>query len=110
MSSTLLRVGLWTLVLILALFVVRESYADLPIAEMIPQKMLEQAMVVAAIAVVAGVALRAFEKTAKAVGKGKGRCQVCSKPVPQGAIYCREHLRNMLEREDQRTHSTRPGL
>jgi predicted nucleic acid-binding Zn ribbon protein len=103
--------GLWTLVLIMALFVIRESYSHLPIADMIPQRMLEQAMVVAAVAVVAGVALRAFEKTARVVSKGKSRCQVCNKPVPQGAIYCREHLRSMLEREDKRTHSgtTRPG-
>jgi|SRR5687767_12174128 hypothetical protein len=102
--------GLWTLVLIMALFVIRESYADNPIADMIPQRMLEQAMIVAAIAVVAGVALRAFEKTSNVIAKSKSRCQVCNKQVPQGAIYCREHLRSMLEREDQRTHSTRPGL
>ena len=113
MSSTLLRIGLWTIVLVLVLFVLRESFPDAPFADMIPQKMLEQTMIVAAIAVVAGVGLRAFEKTSgKVVGgsKLKGRCQVCKKPIPQGALYCREHLRNMLEREDKKTHSTRPGF
>ena len=112
MSSTLLRLGLWTIVLVLVLFVLRESFSEAPFADMIPQNMLEQAMIVAAVVVVAGVALRAFEKTSGVVvgGKLKGRCQVCKKPIPQGAIYCREHLRNMLEREDRKTHSTRPGL
>lgn len=111
MSSTLLRLGLWTLVLILALFVIRESYSEAPIAEMIPQRMLEQAMMVSALLVVSGVALKMFEKGTQVVSKGKGkaRCTVCGKPVSAGAIYCREHLRDILEREDHRTHGgTRP--
>ncbi len=109
MSSTLLRLGLWTLVLILGLFVIRESYSEQPIADMIPQRMLEQAMMVSALLVVAGVALKMFEKGTKVVSKGKTRCTVCGKPVSAGAIYCREHLRNLLEIEDHRTHGgTRP--
>lgn len=108
MSSTLLRLGLWTLVLILALFVIRESYSESPVAELIPQRMLEQAMIVGALLVIAGVGLKTFEKTTNVVSKSRNRCSVCHKHVPQGAIYCREHLRGVLEREDQRSHSSRP--
>lgn len=108
MSSTLLRLGLWTLVLILALFVIRESYSEAPIAEMIPQRMLEQSMIVSALLVIAGVAMKMFEKGSRAVTKSRNRCAECGKQVAPGAIYCREHLRGILEREDQRTHATRP--
>ena len=41
-----------------------------------------------------------FEKGAKAVVKN--RCAVCRTPIPHGAIYCREHLRTVLAREDDR--------
>lgn len=105
MSSTLLRLGLWTLVLIMALFVVQATYSESALAEMIPTSMLQQALVVSALLVIAGVAAMMFEKTRKAVGKN--RCRTCSKPIPAGAIYCREHLRGVLEIEDRRTHNTR---
>jgi hypothetical protein len=91
------------------LFVIRESYSEAPFAELIPQKMLEQSMVVSALLVVTGVALKMFEKGSRAVSTSRNRCKECGKQVSAGAIYCREHLRNMLEREDQRTHATRPG-
>ncbi|HUP49927.1 MAG TPA: hypothetical protein VNA04_14160 [Thermoanaerobaculia bacterium] len=105
MSATLLRLGLWTLVLILTLFVVKETYSTAPFAEMIPRPMLQQALILSILLMVAALAAKMFEKGKKAVGKK--RCRVCSKPIPDGAIYCREHLRDVLELEDRRTHSTR---
>ncbi|HEU4522474.1 MAG TPA: hypothetical protein VFT12_10745 [Thermoanaerobaculia bacterium] len=105
MSSTLLRLGLWMLVLVLALFVLQTTYGDSPLAEMIPNAMLQQALVLAVLVVIAGLVVKMFEKGKKVVSKN--RCRVCSKPIPAGAIYCREHLRNVLELEDRRTHNTR---
>jgi predicted nucleic acid-binding Zn ribbon protein len=105
MSSTLLRLGLWTLVLILALYVASATYSQQSWAEMIPESMLQQGLVVAVLVVIAGLVAKVFEKGQKVVSKN--RCKICSKPIPTGAIYCREHLRNMLELEDRRTHNTR---
>ena len=103
MSATLLRLGLWILVLILALFVIHESYSEQPFAEMIPMPMLTQGLILSVVLVLAGVIARMFEKTKKAVIKN--RCRVCQTAIPHGAIYCRAHLRGVLEREDRRTHS-----
>ena len=105
MSSTLLRLGLWTLVLIIGLFVLQTTFADAPLAEMIPDAMLGQALALSVVLVIAGVIAKVLEKGKQVVTKK--RCKVCSKPIPPGAIYCREHLRNVLELEDRRTHNTR---
>jgi hypothetical protein len=105
MASTLLRLGLWILVVVLALYVIHESFEDSPVAEMIPTEMLTKALAVGALAIVAGMILRIFEKGARAVQKN--RCAVCRTPIPAGAIYCRAHLRSILHDEDDKTHMTR---
>lgn len=105
MSSTLLRFGLWTLVLILALYVVKETYPGAPLAELIEPQMLQQVFVLALVLLAAGVVVKMFEKGQKVVTKT--RCKVCGKTVAAGAIYCREHLRSVLDLEDRRTHNTR---
>src|SRR5881398_1464392 len=105
MSSTILRLGLWTVIIVLAAYVIHESFEDQPVAEMIPMGMLEKALVVGGILVVIGAVLRVFEKGAKVVSKN--RCAVCRTPIPHGAIYCREHLRTVLSAEDERTHMTK---
>ena len=106
MSSTILRLGLWILVLVLALYVIAESYAGQPFADMIPMPMLQQALVLSVVLIVLGIVTRLFEKPGRKAF-AKNRCRVCQTTVPHGAIYCREHLRGVLEREDRRTHSTR---
>jgi len=105
MSSTVLRLGLWIVIIVLAAYVIHESFEDQPAAEMIPMAMLGKALILGGILVVAGVVLRMFEKGARVVVKN--RCAVCRAPVPHGAIYCREHLRTVLSREDERTHMTK---
>lgn len=105
MWTTLLRLGLWILILVLALYVVDETYSEQPIAEMISTTMLQQALAVGALLVVAGIIVRVLDKGAKAVNKN--RCRVCRTPIPSGAMYCRAHLRNILHEEDEKTHATR---
>ena len=105
MSSTLLRLGLWTLILVLGLYVLHETYHEESWAELIPMKMLQQAMVLSVIVIMAGIVFRVFDKGARVVAKN--RCQVCRTPIPAGAMFCREHLRNILSDEDDRTHATR---
>jgi hypothetical protein len=105
MSNTLLRLGLWIMILVLAVYVLDASYPDQPFAELIEPSMLQQALVLAAILVVAGVVFRVLGKGAKVVTRN--RCQVCRTAIAPGAIYCRAHLRSILSDEDEKTHMTR---
>jgi hypothetical protein len=105
MSSTLLRVGLWIILIVVALYVLHETYEGLPIAEYFSTPMMQKALVVGVLLVGAGFATRILEKGAKVVKKN--RCVTCKTPVTKGAIYCRAHLRNVLQREEDRSHMTR---
>ena len=105
MYATVLRLGLWIVILVLVLFVIASAYPDEPFAELIPPAMLQQGLVLAGILIVAGVVLRIFDKGKSAVLKN--RCRVCRTPIPSGAMYCREHLRTILHDEEDKTHATR---
>lgn len=102
MSSTLLRLGLWIIVIVLALYVVHETYENSPIADIVSVDLMQKALIVGGAAVLLGIVLRMFEKGTKAVVKN--RCRVCRTPIPSGAIYCRAHLRTILHEEEDRTH------
>lgn len=105
MSSTLLRLGLWIVLLVVALYVLGETYEGLPAEEFFAPAMLQKALVVGVLLVVSGFVLRLLEKGAKVVTKN--RCVVCRTPIPSGAIYCRAHLRSVLHREEDRGHLRR---
>lgn len=104
MSSTLLRLGLWIAIVVLAAYVITESFEGSTIAEMIPIHLMTNVLILAAVLAIAGVIARLFERTKE---KAKNRCRVCGTPVTSGAIYCRNHLRKVLELEDRKTHNTR---
>ena len=105
MANTLLRLGLWILILVMALYVLESTYSDQHWTELIPTAMLVQAMVLAVILLAAGVVLRILGVGARVVTKN--RCRVCRTPIPPGAIYCRAHLRTILHEEDDKTHASR---
>ena len=105
MGNTLLRLGLWTLILVLVLYVLASTYSEEYWTEMIPTAMLVQAIVVASLLIVAGIVLRVLGVGVRVVAKN--RCRVCRTAIPPGAIYCREHLRNILHEEDDKTHASR---
>jgi hypothetical protein len=105
MSSTLLRLGLWTILAVVVLYVLHETYAETHLAEYFSTPMLQKALIVGGLLVAAGLVMRVAERGAKKVVH-KNRCTICKAPVPEGAIYCREHLRRVLQREDERTHMT----
>ena len=86
------------------MYVIHESFEDSPVAEYVPTALLQKGLFGGAALILAGTVLRMFEKGAKAVSKQ--RCAVCRTPIPSGAIYCRRHLRSILEEEDDRTHMT----
>lgn len=106
MSTTLLRLGLWTLILVLALYVLASTFPEEPFAELIPMEMLQQALVVSGVVIAAGVVLKILGKGAQVVSV-KNRCRVCRRQIPNNAIYCREHLRSLVHQADERTHNTR---
>jgi predicted nucleic acid-binding Zn ribbon protein len=105
MANTLLRLGLWILILVLALYVLESTYSEQHWTELIPAPMLVQAMVLAVVLIIVGVILRILGVGARAVSKN--RCRVCRTPIPPGAIYCRAHLRTILHEEDDKTHASR---
>jgi predicted nucleic acid-binding Zn ribbon protein len=105
MSSTLLRAGLWILILVLALYVLHESFEELPVGEFFAEGLMQKALAFAVLLIVGGLVTRMLEKGAKVVTKN--RCAVCRTPIAPGAIYCRAHLRRVLHEEDERTHMTR---
>jgi predicted nucleic acid-binding Zn ribbon protein len=106
MSSTLLRLGLWIILLVVILYVLQQTYEDAPFVDYFAPAMLEKALVLGGFLVIAGVVTRLMEKGAKVV-VAKSRCITCKTPIDKGAIYCRQHLRSVLSREDERTHMTR---
>lgn len=105
MANTLLRLGLWTFILVLTLFVLAEAFAGEPFADLISTAMLQQALVVAVVLIAAGIVARLVGKGAKVVVKN--RCAVCRTPIPSGAIYCRAHLRSILHEEEDKSHAPR---
>ncbi|HEX7832729.1 MAG TPA: hypothetical protein VF787_23955 [Thermoanaerobaculia bacterium] len=106
MSTTLLRLGLWTLILVLALYVIAETYHEEHWTEMIPRPMLAQVLAVSVVVTIIGMVLRILGIGVDKV-RVKNRCRVCRTPIVQGALYCREHLRSILADEDEKTHMTK---
>jgi hypothetical protein len=106
MYATVLRLGLWILILVLGLYVLAATYPDAPFAELVSESLLKQALILSVVLIIAGVALRILGWGAQAVGP-RNRCRTCRTAIPAGAFYCRTHLRSILQDEDDRTHHTR---
>ena len=105
MATTLLRLGFWILILVLALYVLSSEAVDQEWSHLISMTMLGQALALGVILIIGGIVMSILGKGVSAVAKN--RCRVCRTPVPSGAIYCRAHLRDVLYAEDDRSHGTR---
>ncbi|MGA8807174.1 MAG: hypothetical protein WB973_04795 [Thermoanaerobaculia bacterium] len=105
MSSTLLRLGLWVILLVVVLYVLQQTYEEAPFVDFFAPAMLQKALALGGLLIAGGVVMRLLERGAKAVVKN--RCVTCKTPIEHGAIYCRQHLRRILNREDDRTHRMR---
>ena len=105
MSSTLLRLGLWIVLLVVVLYVLQQTFEEAPFVDFFAPAMLQKALALGGLLVVAGMVMRLLERGARVVVRN--RCIVCRTPIDHGAIYCRQHLRSVLNREDDRTHRTR---
>lgn len=102
MSVTLLRTGLWIVLISFALYVVHESYPDTALGAFTSSDMLMKGAVVGVIAGLAGFIMSFFRK--RDPKPARGRCSVCRRPIIKGEIYCREHLRRIIEDEHDKTH------
>src|SRR5256885_16685427 len=102
MSSALLRLGLWIVLLVVALYVLQQTFEDAPFVDFFAPAMLQKALALGGLLVAGGIVLRLLERGAKVVIKN--RCVICKTPVEHGAIYCRQHLRSVLDREVDRSH------
>lgn len=110
MSSLLLRFGLYTLIAILGLHVIAATSPDSAVASFIEsdELLIHKTVGLSIMLIIAGVVVRLLERGATKVTKN--RCRVCRAAIPVGAIYCREHLRSILQEEDERTHMTRTRI
>ena len=95
MALTLFRLGIWILVAVMAAWVLRDAVlADF--AEHLSNHVLNQAGLVGVGTLLLGVVAVIWEKLS--AGPKKHRCKVCGKPVIAGEYYCREHLREIVDR------------
>ncbi|MFN2239479.1 MAG: hypothetical protein ABR524_08800 [Thermoanaerobaculia bacterium] len=102
MSAILTRFGLYTILVVLAVFVLRENVDGIPYTELLTDTLLVQIALAGVIMVVAGIILGPFERLQTKASRK--RCVVCRAPVIVGKMYCRTHLREILENEDARRH------
>lgn len=107
MSTILLRLGLWTIVAVLALFILTGVMEGSPLSETITHERLN--LIGMGGLVLVGLGIIA------AIGEWIGRrffrhsfCIVCHRKVRYGDLYCREHLRNTVHTGDE-TLRRHPG-
>lgn len=102
MSATLLRTGLWIILITLALYVMRDAGAG----DLIKPWFLRYAAIAGGGVLLAGVIVSIIENIHDRALR-QSKCLVCRRPVSRGEFYCRQHLRKILEEDHDRTHSSR---
>ncbi len=105
MSGTLLRFGLWIVLIVLALYVLGETYPNTPLEEYVTASLLQKTGGFGLLLIAAGWIASFFDKAVLKIHTG--HCLSCRKPIPRGDLYCRQHLRRVLDVEHDRTHNTR---
>ena len=103
MSAILTRFGLYTILVVLAVFVARENVDGIPYTHLITDTLLVQVGLAGVVMAVAGVIIGPFERL-QAKGARSKKCVVCKAPVIAGKMYCRTHLREIIDKEDYRRH------
>lgn len=106
MSQTLLRFGLWIIMSVLAGYVLRETFAQGQLRELLNPELLQNIGAVGVLMLVLGGVMRLVEKI---FGKKRNRCAICGQRILPGEIYCRADLRRILAEEDERNRSMNRG-
>lgn len=105
MSQTLLRLGLWTVLIVLAMYVLRETFADTPQAELANDEILQRVGGIGLLLIAGAAVMAVIEKLSGNVRLR--RCAKCSQRVARGEIYCRRHLREVLDFQDEMSRRSR---
>lgn len=105
MFPGLMRIGLWLILIVLALALLREGLLD-PTGDpaIASGPLIEKGLILGAGLTVLGAFFRLIQKLFGA--PPKSRCRECRRPVPKGDIYCRVHLRNIVFEEEDRKRRT----
>lgn len=98
MALTLFRSGVYILMVVLAIWVLRDSVLS-DYSHILQDRLLNQAGLFGLAVIALGVVALIYEKVS--AGPKKHRCKVCRKPVIAGEYYCREHLREIVDRVRQ---------
>jgi hypothetical protein len=101
MSAILTRFGLYTILVVLAIFLLRENVRGIPYADILSDTLLVQIGLAGVVLAVVGVIIGPFERLR---ADSRKKCVVCRGPVIVGKLYCRTHLREIIEAEDARRH------
>lgn len=101
MSRSLIRISLWALLAVIVLAFVRETLEEGPL-KLQSEKYIEVALVASLLLLAASLILFLFEKLFG--GPGRNRCAVCRKRIPKPEMYCRNHLRDVINEEYDRSH------
>lgn len=95
MALVLFRLGIYLLLAVLAMWVLREEVLS-SFAHILTNRNLNLAGLAGLGMLAVGFLTLVYEKLT--VGRKKTRCKVCGKPVIAGEYYCREHLRELVDR------------
>ncbi len=95
MALTLFRSGIYILLIVLALWVLRDAVLK-DFADILNDTLLNRAGFVGLLVIGVGFIALIYEKVT--AGPKKTKCQVCGRPVIAGEFYCREHLRDIVDR------------
>lgn len=103
MFPGLIRIGLWLVLIVLALALLREGLLD-PASDLAVASgpLIEKGLILGVALAAVGAVLWVFQKLLGA--PPKSRCRECRQPVPKGDLYCRRHLRQIIFEENDREH------
>ena len=105
MASTLLRSGLWVIFFVIVMYVLHDTYEDSPLVEFFSPAVMQRTLILGSVLLGGGLVASLFRKKNGAVAKS--RCVICNAPIVKGGIYCRDHLKRVLDLEEERTHRSR---
>ena len=98
MALLLFRIGIYVLLAVLAMWVLRDNVLK-DFSATINDHLLNLVGLGGMAVLAMGFLALIYEKLS--AGPKKTRCKVCRKPVIAGEFYCREHLREIVDRGRQ---------
>jgi hypothetical protein len=105
MSQALLRYGLWLVLIVLAMYVLRETFPESEAARALNDTLLQRAGLAGLGMIAVGFVLNQLERVWDKTKRS--RCIVCGAAIRRGDIYCREHLRQVLDQEREASRKLR---